>query len=224
MKQRSLLVLSIAVLLAASCSNKGGKSGLMVPKDAAMVVHINSSSLSSKISWNEIKQTSWFKGMRMNRELKDSFAQQLLDDPSSSGIDTKKDFIMFVRKQGRGSYMVFEGSLTSQAKYEQILGEMTKNEPKEIKKLGDFSYMVPHDKTVILWDKSKFAFVSNAHLPDNPMPGRSRNNSSPMPEFVPFESDSLMIFGQQALTLEANFKAGTPGLDLKHVELKRLEN
>ena len=204
MKQRSLLILSIAVLLFASCKNKGGKSGLMVPKDAAVVVHINSASLSSKLSWDEIKQTNWFKEMRSHTESSDSLAQTLWDDPSKSGIDTKEDFVMFIRKQGKGSYMVVEGSLTSQASYELILAEMTKKEPKEIKKAGEFSYMVPHEKTVILWNKSKFAMITNANMPGNSIPGMPgglmKNNRSS--EDIAFDVDSLRIFGQQALTLE----------------------
>ena len=203
MKQRSLLILCIAVLLLASCRNKGGKSGLMVPKDAAVVVHINSSSLSSKLSWNEIKQTNWFRELRTHTESKDSLAQKLLDDPSRSGIDTKEDFVMYIRKHGRGSYMVIEGSLTSQAAYEQVLAEMTKKEPKEIKKAGEFSYMVPHGKAVVLWSKSKFALITNANMPGaNNMPGRFMKNRQAMPENFEFETDSLVIFGQQALTLE----------------------
>src|SRR5258706_12441782 len=117
MKQRSVLVLSAVALLLASCSNKGGKSGLMVPKDAAFVLHINSASLSSKISWNEIKQTSWFTEMRTQTASSASLAQKLFDVPSNSGVDTKKDFVMYVRKQGRGSYVLLEGSLTSRSPY-----------------------------------------------------------------------------------------------------------
>ena len=62
-----------------------------MPKDAGFVMHINSSSLSSKLSWEEISQTNWFK--EMPRKPTDSLAQKLLDDPSNSGIDTKKDFV-----------------------------------------------------------------------------------------------------------------------------------
>src|SRR5690242_9571855 len=142
MKQRSFLILSFIALLFASCSNKkSGTSGLMVPKDAAMVIHINSASLSSKITWNEIKATNWFKKIQGEAKAEDTLAQKLLNDPSQSGIDTKKDFVMYMKKRGRGGYMVFEGYLTSQATYEQMLAEMNKKQPKEIKKHGDFSYI-----------------------------------------------------------------------------------
>src|SRR5437868_10861759 len=83
MKQRLLLILLVAAVALNSCSNKGGKSGLMVPKDAAVVVHINSSSLSSKISWNEIKQANWFREMRTHSDDNDSLTQRLFDDPAN---------------------------------------------------------------------------------------------------------------------------------------------
>jgi hypothetical protein len=210
MKQRSFLVLSVVVLLFASCSNKGGKSGLLVPKDAAFVLHINTESLTSKLSWSEIQQTTWFKGLQKGlqkeAESNDSLANKLLADPSSSGVDTKKDFVLFSRKHNGGGYMVFEGFLNSQATYEQTLAEMTKKKPKEIKKSGEFSYMVPDSKSVVVWNKSRFAMVSNAKMlgMGGSMPGGLMRNRNLSNENIEFETDSLLIFGQQALTLEGD--------------------
>lgn len=200
MKQRSLLILSFIALLLASCGNKAGKSGLLVPKDAAMVVHINSSSLSSKLTWNEIKQTNWFKKIQGEAESTDTLAQKLLNDPSSSGIDIKSDFVMYIKQHGRGGYMVVEGSLTSQATYEQLLMEMNKKESKEIKKHGDFSYIESGDKAVVVWNKKMFAIVTNSHFPNSPEDFMGKRNSKS--KNFEFEADSLLIFGEQALTLE----------------------
>ncbi|HET6993351.1 MAG TPA: DUF4836 family protein [Chitinophagaceae bacterium] len=207
MKQRLFLILSAALVLLASCGNKGSKSGLMVPKDAAFVLHINTGSLTSKLSWSEIQQTSWFKEIQKDSESgNDSLAKKLLADPSSSGVETKKDFVLFSKKHGGGGYMVFEGFLTSQATYEQTLAEMTKKKPKEIKKSGDFSYMVPDAKSVVVWNKSKFALVSNAKMEGlgSGMPGGLGRNRNLSFEDVKFETDSLLVFGQQALTLEGD--------------------
>jgi len=33
----------------------------MIPSNALMVLHINTKSLTAKLSWNDIKQTNWFK-------------------------------------------------------------------------------------------------------------------------------------------------------------------
>jgi len=204
MKKRSLLVITLIALLFATCGKKGGVSGLQIPKDAAIVVHVNSASLSSKITWQEISQTNWFKAMSEKAE--DSLARKILADPSASGIDTKQDFVLFMKKHGRGSYVVAEGSLTSEAAYQQMLAEMNKKEPKEVKKSGEFSYIVPDEKTVVLWNKSKFALVSNAdmgHMPSKiPGVGGMMKNMGNDDESTRFETDSLLIFGQQALTAE----------------------
>ncbi|MEI9908579.1 MAG: DUF4836 family protein [Bacteroidota bacterium] len=199
MKRNSLLILlSAAVMLFASCGNKGGKSGLLVPKDAAIVVHINSASLSSKLSWEEISQTNWFK--EMSKEAKDTLAQQLLTNPASSGIDTKADLVFYMKKQGKGGYLVFEGSLTDAAAFEKLLKELTKENPQEVKKDGDFSYMFSENEGVVLWNKSNFAYIANAGIPDmaaNMMGNRRAENHE-------FLNDSLRIFGQQALTLKGS--------------------
>jgi len=208
MKKSLFLVLTMVTLLFATCGKKGGISGVQVPKDAAFVVHVNSSSLSSKISWQDISQTTWFK--EMARQNKDSLAQKIFADPSNSGIDTKKDFVFFMKKHNRGSYLVVEGSLTSEATYEQMLAQMTKKEPKEIKKSGEFSYMVPDEKSVVLWNKSKFALVSNGTMPAGMpmgMGGLMKNQRSS--EGTRFETDSLLLFGQQALSAEGGNDLGS---------------
>src|SRR5258706_10399533 len=122
MLRQLLLILSALAFLFTSCNKKGGKSGLLVPKDAAIVVHINSASLSSKLSWDEIRQTNWFK--EMSKDGTDSLSRQLLADPASSGIDTKKDFVFYLKKHGQGGYLVFEGSLANVAAYEKLLMQM----------------------------------------------------------------------------------------------------
>src|SRR5690242_11252474 len=104
----SLLLAAVILLIAVSC-NKGGKSGLLVPKDAAIVFHVNSSSLTSKLSWTEITQTEWFKDG--SSKATDTLALQILKDPSSSGIDTKEDFVVYIKKQGNGGYVAMTGTV-----------------------------------------------------------------------------------------------------------------
>ncbi len=61
MQRTSVLGLcAIALLLITSCSS-GDKSAIAIPKDAGLVLYINTASLSSKLSWKEIQQTNWFK-------------------------------------------------------------------------------------------------------------------------------------------------------------------
>ena len=58
MQTKSALRLSVAVILMAmlaSCHKKNSQ-GRYVPKDAAVTVVVDGKSLSSKLSWDEIKQ------------------------------------------------------------------------------------------------------------------------------------------------------------------------
>ena len=85
-------------LLIQSCK-QGDKSNTPVPKDAVVVMHINNTSLSSKLSWQEIKATNWFKDLYS--EAPDSLFRKLLDDPDNSGMDTKADMMLFIKRPSR---------------------------------------------------------------------------------------------------------------------------
>jgi hypothetical protein len=199
MRRNSFLILSACVLLIAACGKKGGKSGLMVPKDAAIVVHINSKSLTSKLSWEEITQTNWFK--EMSKDATDTLAKQLLADPASSGIDTKADLVFYMKRQGKGGYLVFEGGITDASAFEKMLSEMSKEHPtSEVKKDGDFSYMTADNHGIVLWNKSNFAYIANAPLPNmREIWGRGGGSGSHN-----FPDDSLLIFGKTSLTLSGS--------------------
>ncbi|WP_158512963.1 DUF4836 family protein [Flavisolibacter tropicus] len=144
-------------LVGVSCKNSS-KSDLMIPKDAAIVIHINSASLSSKLSWKEIQQAEWFK--EINKESTDSMAKQLLADPATSGVDTKQDLVYFMKKQGKGGYMVFEGSVADASKFEKLNKETNKNA--EVKKDGDLTQMQLENNAVVTWKGNKFIYIFDA--------------------------------------------------------------
>ena len=57
---RLALTVCAAALLFSSCSKKS-EEGKMIPKNAMFVVHLNTKSLKEKLTWDDIKQTSWYK-------------------------------------------------------------------------------------------------------------------------------------------------------------------
>lgn len=60
MKRTPLLAaVAFASVMISSCNQ--GTTGLPIPKDATVVVHINAASLTKKLSWKEIQATDWFK-------------------------------------------------------------------------------------------------------------------------------------------------------------------
>lgn len=197
MKQNLLFSLSIIAILfmAPSCKKAGGKTGLLVPKNAAIVVHVNSASLSSKLSWDEIRQTNWFK--ELSKQTTDTMAQQLLADPAISGIDANADFVCFIMRQGRGSYMAINGSLKDAAAYEAYAKKIGNGAA--ISKDGDFSAMPVQEAGVLSWNKSHFIYIADVPIPD--MKGVFEGSRSSEP--FKFTADSLQQFGKDILTLKA---------------------
>ena len=106
LKLQSIVFLLAGLMFIASC---GKKSDVPVPADAGFVLHINGSSLNSKLSWDEIKQSDWYR--ILHEKAKDSLAKQVLNDPDVSGVDINSDMYLFTKTRGRGGYFVFVGNL-----------------------------------------------------------------------------------------------------------------
>ncbi|HEX7905010.1 MAG TPA: DUF4836 family protein [Chitinophagaceae bacterium] len=193
-----LTLLGVVLFLVPSCGKKGGSTGLLVPDDAAIVVHINNASLSSKLSWAEIQQSNWYR--ELSKEAKDSTAQQLLSDPAVSGVDAKSDFVFFIKKQGKGSYLVIEGSLKDASAFEAFV----KNNSKEFQpvKNGDITSLATTHDGVVSWNKSHFVYVADVPLPDmgSGFGKRSYGDDGEMKTHK-FSADSLTYFGKETLTM-----------------------
>lgn len=185
---------AVILLFAVSCKN-GGKSGLLVPKDATIVIHVNSSSLTSKLSWTEISQTGWFQDAA--KDVTDTLALRMLKDPAASGVDTKADLVFYLKKQGRGGYMVFEGSIKDAAAFESFNKQLNKGVAAV--KDGDYNHMEMEKEGLLTWNKSSFAYLANAPMPD--MSQAFTRSSSYEP--YNFPADSLIQFGKNALSLKS---------------------
>jgi len=192
MKQAPILsALAAATLLfSASCNNKSGSSGMMIPKNAAFVVHIDNESLSSKLTWKEIQATEWFK--QMSSEADDSMAKKLLADPASAGINTKEDLVFFVQKRGATGVAVFEGSVSDAGSFEKFNHHMLKQrgEGGKTEKDGDMQFIKMGDNAVATWEGDKFTYVVEANMFDaaNRISYDDDGNQKPRKKFGP---DSL---------------------------------
>lgn len=195
MKRTPILCLLAACLLAfASCKN-GNKSGLAIPKDAAIVFHINSSSLSSKLSWDEIKKTAWYADMKAQADGNDSLAQKILDNPEASGIDVKGDFVYFMKKQGNGGYGMLQGSIKDATAFEALVKEASRKD--KTQKDGDWNTLEISKGTLVAWTDKKFAVINNMDMPSmNPMGGRRESTS--------FGADSLKLFVKENMSLDSD--------------------
>ena len=188
-----LTAAALGLVFLVSCKNS--TTGLPVPKDAAMVVHINSSSLTSKLSWNEIKQTNWFQ--ELQKDADDSLAKKLMDNPDASGIDVKSPFVFFIKKQGNGGYVVFEGNLKDPSAFEAMNKKIDHDSATQ--QDGDMKYMRTEGSSIVSWNGTKFIYMSDA--PGiNPMGKYTASGSQEQG----FSIDSLKMFSKQLFELKSN--------------------
>jgi hypothetical protein len=191
-----LLLIAAVITSVISCSS-ADKSGIAIPKDASFVLHINASSITSKVNWQEIQQTDWFKNMYAGEN--DSLTKKLMDDPSNTGIDLKSDLAFFVKKQGQGGYSAFEGSVSNEAAFEAFNKKINKDAA--VSKNGDINIMKLGDgKGVLAWNGKRFVYIM-----DTPMGGlsdRLQGGDSAYAGPYAFPIDSLQKFGVQLFDLE----------------------
>ena len=192
MKRTPILIAIAIAVFFVSCKNS--TTGLPIPKDAAIAIHINASSLSSKLSWKEIQSTEWFKNVHQNED--DSLQKKLMDDPEHSGIDIKSDFAFFIKKQGSGGYMVFEGKLKDAVAFESMVKKLHHNA--EVKKDGDISYVKEEGTNLLCWTSSKFIFMSDAPFE------RTVNPSFENYDKNRFHQDSLLIFTKSLFNVSSS--------------------
>jgi len=187
---------AIALLLITSCSS-GDKSAIAIPKDAGFVLYVNTSSLSSKLSWKEIQQTNWFK--EAYDEADDSLAKKLLTDPDNSGVNTDADLVMFVKRQGKNGYAVFSGGLKDAAAFEAFNKKMR---PKATaSKDGDLNVLSLESGTIATWKDNRFIYVFDAPM-GNYARGFSNEDGSEGPKRL--TKDSLINFAKGLYDLKSS--------------------
>jgi hypothetical protein len=191
-----LCAASFVCLIVSSCK-QGVKSGTRIPADAAVAIHINTPSLSSKLSWEEIKQTDWYK--EVYAEASDSLAQKILADPENSGIDTKSDLFFFMKQQSNGSYVGFEGTLKDAATFEAFNKKLPGSSATT--KEGDLSVIRTKEGAVVTWNKDHFIYLSaTGALPSyTTQPSDGQDNPSSQ-----ITADSLQKYAKQLYSMESD--------------------
>ncbi|MEO6188835.1 MAG: DUF4836 family protein [Ginsengibacter sp.] len=172
---RFCLVAFTAAVIFSSCS-KSNDEGKMIPNNAVFITSLNTKSLNSKLSWEEIKQTNWFKHFYADDATAD-WMKKLMDDPEKSGIDIKANAVFFVQASSGNNYnLVFEGSV----KDEKAFAEFNKNlDPAStIKKDGEINLLPIKGKSVVGWNGKRFAYVSNSNSLQQAYRGEQDNQTN----------------------------------------------
>jgi hypothetical protein len=195
---KNLLMLFLTALIFSSCGKSKKTADVLIPGNAALVFHINAASLSSKLSWNEIKNSDWFK-MAVKEGPEDAFAKKMLDDPENSGIDLKNDMYFFIQMHGSDAYIVFQGKLKDAAGFETTVKKIAKH--REIKKDGNLTF-ASDDEGCVSWNKDRFITVFN-------VPGfmgmRNRFGGRKRSEIT---EDSILNFAKQLYSLKKSNSLG----------------
>ncbi|MCD2423902.1 DUF4836 family protein [Niabella pedocola] len=199
-KNKGLLILSFCLALIFTACNKGGKTGLLIPNDAGMVFHVDLASLSSKLTWAEIKQTSWFTAAL--NQTSDSLGKQLLNDPETSGIDPKGSLVFFLKRNSSNGYVAFEGNLKDAAKFAKVIEDGGKGKVK-VEKDGEYSFVKSpdNDNAVVYFNDKRFIAVIDASGVSKGFPG-SRSSFGGSVEKYPV--DSLKLFAKNTFQLKGS--------------------
>jgi hypothetical protein len=181
----SILVVMLVVLFA-SCSQK---ASVPVPEDAGLVFHLDGASLSSKLSWDEIKQGEAFK--KAYEEADDSLMKTIMNDIEQTGIDVKGDLFFFLTSRGRGSYATITCGIKDEAKFKAMVAKVKKNEAIVVQ---DGLSIVKDNDNVLTWNSDRMVFVGDA--------SDFNDNSIMHGEPHRYSVDSLMNFAKAIYSLE----------------------
>lgn len=192
-----LPVIAVLAIVFASCSGK--KSNVPVPADAAVVFHFDGASLNSKLSWDEIKSSEWFKKAKEQAEKSDETAQKIMDNPEESGLNIKSDIYVFLTPRGRGGYLSAVCDIKDVKKFEDFLQKASKGE--KVEKISGLSY-VGDDDAFLTWSDKKLVFVANN--PDINSAGSFTGNS----RRYDFEKDSLLKIAEEIHSLKGKNSLG----------------
>lgn len=189
----SLILLTVVISGIVSC--KSNKTGIAIPKDASVAVHVDVKSLTSKVSWQEIQQTEWFKEVYNNET--DSFARKTLENPAATGVDLQGDLAFFMKQRGQGGYLVVEGGLKDASAFEKFATEVNKGG--KVVKNGDVSVLNTGIKSLVSWTANRFVYIADMPMP-NAYASMNRGNGDNYEPFA-FKTDSLQKFAVELFDL-----------------------
>jgi len=172
--------LSVLILLFSSCG-KNNETGKMIPSNALFVAQVNMKSLDSKLSWDDLKKSSWYQKVYSDPSTPD-WRKKILDNPSASGIDFDNGLIFFVAKNtGTDYYVTAEGKLKSEKDFEQFNKNFDSSQT--VKNEDGINLLTLKDKNIVGWNDDHFVYVMNPETTSSEM--YKRKDSTGMQQGAP---------------------------------------
>ena len=183
----NFFIIAAATILFASCT-KTNTEGRLVPKDASVVVLIDGKSLSAKLPWAEIKDNPMFKEAYTDSTLP-AYIKALMDNPESTGIDTKTGLLLFVQKDSSGGFIGFEGNIKDAALFKTFNLQSTGKDAASEKEGINYINKAP---VAVGWNKEKFVYVfdSPEMRQADELSKRMQNDSIDIPARMPRDIDA----------------------------------
>jgi len=198
---RPYSLLALLLILLGSC---GKQSNVPVPENASLVIHINGSSLSSKLSWDEFKQGELYKIAKV--EAKDELAQKILDNPDSSGIDIKSDAWFFIANSGSNGYVAFTASLKDEKAFARVVQKIKPT--KEISKQGNLSVMKLGSDGILTWSSNRFVMTGEMEgFNRSPFASGSSNSSVTQDSLIKYAQNIYDIKGSSSIASNSKFSS-----------------
>ncbi|MFZ1529771.1 MAG: DUF4836 family protein [Ferruginibacter sp.] len=168
----SFFLLAFFSLAIFSCK-KTNKLGLQVPKDAAMVFHVNGKAINSKISWDEMKQNTLFQEALSDSSIS-AVSKAAMENPENTGVDIQSDMICYLKNDADGGYFVFEGALKDAEKFKKFTVEAAKGA--SVTEKNGMS-MLKNDRVLTTWKKDRFLVIADIPEMKIATPAFNRNDS-----------------------------------------------
>jgi len=153
---RFAIIIASLVMLA-SCK-KTNTQGRMIPNTAAIVVHINGTSLSEKLPWTSIKDNPLFKELYDDSSVTDVM-KKMLDNPENSGIDIKKDMLFFIQKDSIGGYIGFEGTIKDETAFKNFNNSLPEKGNATVSEGVNY---ISHSRMAVGWNSKNFVYTVDA--------------------------------------------------------------
>ncbi|TXH20249.1 MAG: DUF4836 family protein [Chitinophagaceae bacterium] len=197
-----LFLLSILMTVVFAACNSGGKTGLLIPADAGMVMHIDLNALSSKLSWDEIKKANWF--AEAQKEAKDSLIKKLLTDPKESGINTSSHIVIFAKTNtDGGGYAVVNTDVSDAKKLSETITSIGKSEIK-IEKDGEYNFVNIDNKAVVYFNDKKLVSVTGS-ANFNGMKNQGNSKEYPIDSLKQYAKTIFALKGKALLDSDERF-------------------